>query len=149
MRTRGIGDLLTPVSSMPDCALVIARRGEGVSTPAAYARLDELYAGFQEGTVRPNAGLSELLSALEKKELSAVCSHIYNLFEPVVAEQRPDVAFLCETMMAGGAVTAHMSGSGPSVFGVFENESAATTVCERLRNEGAEAFVCHPMRDNF
>ena len=145
MRTQGIGDVLTPVPSMPFCHLVIARRGEGVSTPWAYGKLDEIYADFSGEKPRPDASLSKLLKALAEGELSTVCDAVYNIFEPVVAALQGDVDYLREIMLQYGASVARMSGSGPSVFGVFLSEEAAEAACRALRSEGAVAYVCHPM----
>lgn len=149
MRTQGIGDVLISVTSMPNCFIVIARRGEGVSTPWAYGKLDELYDGFYCGMRRPDSGLPQLLQALEQRSLEGVCAKIYNIFEPVVEQLQGDVAILREEMLRHGALTARMSGSGPSVFGVFETESYAYKACQALTEMGAEAFVCTPFSQKF
>lgn len=149
MRTQGIGDRLTPVPTMPDCHIVIARRGEGVSTPWAYGRLDEIYNDFAKDSARPDSGLSSLLDALQSGSYEGVCATTYNIFEPIVAECRPDVSALCAMMTENGATVARMSGSGPSVFGLFAKETDAQNVCEILKKAGAEAFVCAPMKEEF
>ena len=149
MRTQGIGDLLTPVPSMPDCYLVIARRGEGVSTPWAYGKLDGIYANFADRTVCPASGLETLLGSLESGSLEEVCASVYNIFEDVVAAEKQDVTLLREEMLRHGALTAHMSGSGPSVFGIFATEQEASEARDSLLNLGADAFVCTPFAQNF
>ena len=145
MRTRGIGDGLTPVPSMTRGHLVIARRVEGVSTPWAYGKLDALYGNFSADHVRPESGLDALLSALETGDLSALCASSYNIFEPVVAALQSDVSLLRSEMLRHGAALARMSGSGPSVFGVFLSREAADAACLALRNMGSVAYVCEPM----
>ena len=149
MRTQGIGDLLTPVPSMPDCYIVISRRGEGVSTPWAYGKLDELYDNFHGDATRPEANLDRLLSGLDRGDLSEICNTVYNIFEPVVSQLQSDVSVLREEMTRRGALTSRMSGSGPSVFGIFKNEASAESACEALREMGAVAFVCRPFSENF
>ena len=146
VRTQGIGEVLTVLPPMPDCYVVVARRGEGVSTPWGYAKLDEIYGDFAPSIARPDAHLDCLLKALEAGELQGVCDHVYNIFELIVAECRPDVTMLCAMMRESGAMLARMSGSGPSVFGIFDREDAAKVACERLLQAGAEAFVCRPVR---
>ncbi len=148
-RTQGVGEMMTSVVPMPDCSIVVAKRGEGVSTPAAFARLDERYAFFTEDREPWDSRLSDLLPALEQGDLEGVCRAVTNIFEPVVIEMRPDVALLRETMLEHGALTARMSGSGPSVFGIFREEGAAEAACSALREMGADAHVCRPMRENF
>ena len=149
MRTQGIGDLLNPVPSMPDCYIVISRKGEGVSTPWAYGKLDELYENFHGDATRPEANLDRLLSGLDQGDLKGICNTVYNIFEPVVSQLQSDVSVLRDEMMKRGALTARMSGSGPSVFGIFEDEAFAKSACEALREMGADAFVCRPFSENF
>ena len=149
MRTQGIGEVLSSVPSMPMCHIVIAKRGEGISTPWAYGRLDALYSSFAEGTERPCSCLHELLAALEQGDLSGVCAHIYNIFEPVAEECRPDVSLIRRIMVEQGAAVSRMSGSGPSVFGVFLQERDAQNACSVLREMGAEAHICHPVAEEF
>ena len=149
MRTRGIGDILTPVPSMPDCHLVIARRGEGVSTPWAYGKLDEIYADFADRSLCPDSGLKRLLGALEEGNLEGVCASVYNIFEDVVAKEKPDVTAIRREMLLRGALVSRMSGSGPCVFGIFDCEQAATSARDSLQSLGADAFVCAPFAQNF
>ena len=145
-RTQGIGEVLTALPPMPDCYVVVARRGEGVSTPWGYAKLDEKYGDFAPAISRPDAHLTCLLEALENGDLKGICNHVYNIFEPIVAECRPDVSALCAMMRESGAMLARMSGSGPSVFGIFDRGNDAENACERLLQAGAEAFVCRPVK---
>lgn len=149
MRTQGIGEVLTPVPSMPDCHLVIAKRGEGVSTPWAYGKLDALYSNFDPTVTCPDAQLPRLLSALEAQDLEEICAASYNIFEPVVSELQGDVSLIREEMLKNGAVLSRMSGSGPSVFGVFLTEEQAEKACASLRKMGADAYVCRPFSQNF
>ncbi len=149
MRTQGIGDVLTPCTPMPACSVVIARRGEGVSTPWAYGRLDELYGAFADPNILPDAGLDRLLAALEKGELSAVAGSIYNIFEAPVAAVQQDVGALIGLMKESGAVASHMSGSGPSVFGIFADRETAVKACRKLLQMGADAHVCAPIATEF
>lgn len=149
MRTQGIGEVLTPVPSMPDCHLVIAKRGEGVSTPWAYGKLDELYSDFDAASFRPDAQLPRLLSALKAQKLEDVCATSYNIFESVVSELQRDVSLIREEMLAKGALLSRMSGSGPSVFGVFASGEQAENACAALREMGADAHVCRPFSQNF
>jgi 4-diphosphocytidyl-2-C-methyl-D-erythritol kinase len=134
---------------MPDCHLVIARRGEGVSTPWAYGKLDEIYADFADRSRCPDSGLDRLLDALEKGSLADTCASVYNIFEDVVAREKPDVTAIREEMLRCGALASRMSGSGPCVFGIFDSEGAATSARDSLQSLGADAFVCAPFAQNF
>lgn len=139
----GIGDRLEPIDSMPICPMVVACQGEGVSTPAAYGKLDALHGFFVEPT--PSDPRAErILSALRTGTIADACVDFYNMFEEVVPTEQPYVNRIKQIMTEGGAIRAMMSGSGPSVFGVFSTVEDATRVCEALRQSGAAAFVCEP-----
>ncbi|MBO5510799.1 MAG: 4-(cytidine 5'-diphospho)-2-C-methyl-D-erythritol kinase [Clostridia bacterium] len=146
--TEGIGEALTPITPMPACGLVVACGGEGVSTPAAYKALDTLYGSFDPAAYTPRAReLTALKSALWQGNLTALCGSMFNLFESVVLPDRPVARQIKETLLSAGAVTAMMSGSGPSVFGVFpKGDGSAEKAREALEALGIPAWVCEPIR---
>ena len=142
-RVSGIGEKIEEIPSMPRAILVVACKGEGVSTPWAYGELDRKYDFFQER--QPADDRPENLATLWKNgDLSASVKHFYNLFEQVVPTVQKDVDVVKSTMYRQGAVFSMMSGSGPSVFGIFEAMEEAERACTALREMGAVAFVCHP-----
>ena len=145
MLATGIGEALERISDMPSCTLVIAIGEGGISTPKAYAALDEKY-GFFEASNQQNANVSELVDLWQNNALSASCSCFYNIFESVIPKENNDVEAIKRILRKSGAVQAMMSGSGPSVFGVFELQSEAEQACFVLQEEGYKAFVCHPAR---
>ena len=147
MITEGIGEILTPITPMPACDLVVACGGEGVSTPAAYKALDTLYGDFAPAAYTPRSReLSALKSALWQGDLTALCGSVFNLFESVVLPDRPVARQIKETLLASGAITAMMSGSGPSVFGVFpKGDGAAQRARDALTALGIPAWVCEPV----
>ena len=143
MLAEGVGEILKRISNMPNCTLVIAIGEEGISTPCAYAALDEKY-GFFEYPLEQNADVNELISHWQNDELWASCSCFYNIFEDVVPEENRDVDAIKRILRENGAMRAMMSGSGPSVFGVFEAQIDAEQACTALQERGYKAFVCHP-----
>ena len=139
----GIGERMTPMPPMPSCPMVVACMGEGVSTPWAYGELDRRYAEFtppRAVSSRANA----LLDALKEGNVEGILENGFNLFAPVVEEMRPAVLACKSRMYEHGARFAMMSGSGPSVFGVFSTVEEADAACRALTAAGASAFVCHP-----
>lgn len=142
MRTAGTGDLLTPVPGLPrGCTVVVAKSGEGVSTPWGYGRLDELYSDFAGRQETVAARVGAMRAALESGELDRIAAACCNIFEEAVIPVRPAVGMLKEQMLKGGAKAAMMSGSGPAVFGLFDCPDAAQDVAQRLAAAGAQAFV--------
>lgn len=143
MTARGIGEVLTYAPTLPSSAhLVIACHGEGVSTPWAYRKLDELGTPDADTTERAYA---DFLAALEHGDLAAPAVHSHNCFERAVLPEREAVGMLMETMTACGAVFARMSGSGPSVVGYFDGECAAQHCARQLTQRGIRAYCCQPI----
>ncbi|MGM9681635.1 MAG: 4-(cytidine 5'-diphospho)-2-C-methyl-D-erythritol kinase [Eubacteriales bacterium] len=137
-RAGGIGEILTPVTPLsPEYTIVVAKGGEGVSTKEAYEALD---ADCGRLSAAPMA------DALNREDVGEVCDRLYNAFEKVVPKVRPMVGFAKNAMLHGGAMGALMSGSGPSVFGIFYDLDRAEAVCEYLKSQGYAAFVCAPVR---
>lgn len=137
-RAEGIGEILTPLPALsPEYTIVIAKGGEGVSTKAAYEALDASPSRIS-GT--------DMADALIRGDVGEVCDRLYNAFERIVPAQRPMVGFAKNAMLHGGAMAALMSGSGPSVFGIFSDLDRAEATCEYLKTQGYEAFVTAPVR---
>lgn len=144
--TEGVGEILTPCAPLPPCRLVIACAGEGVSTPAAYKKLDELYGNFGSSVYTPeSATLAAQLDALRNGDLHGAGKYAYNIFESAVLPTHSMAGHIKSALLDAGAVFAMMSGSGPSVFGVFDDEIAAQAAAERLTREAIPAWVCEPM----
>jgi 4-diphosphocytidyl-2-C-methyl-D-erythritol kinase len=123
--------------------MVVACMGEGVSTPWAYGKLDEMNADFsvqKEEDPRLTQLVTDLKNSVTPPDLNA----FYNIFEEVVPAEKPAVTALKESMLANGALRAMMSGSGPSVFGIFASVQEAEQACSAARELGADAFVCYP-----
>ncbi len=139
----GIGECLADIPSMPRCPIVVACQGEGVSTPIAYGKLDALHENFIHSA--PNDPRAEqIVEFLKNNEIEQACADFYNIFEEVVPLEQPYVNSIKQTMTEHGAIRSMMSGSGPSVFGVFRSVENASAACDALRAMGAAAFVCEP-----
>ena len=123
----GIGDLLTPLDHIPDCSIVIAKPDVRVSTKFVYTHLS-----LDDQTRHPE--IDAQIEAIRQKDLKRMCALCGNVLEDVTVPAHPQIAALKEEMRKGGALTAMMSGSGPSVFGIFEDLGSAERVCARLRD---------------
>ncbi len=146
--TEGVGEELTALSPLPDCDILLACAGEGVSTPAAYRALDEMYGGFAPDAYAPRtADRDAQLAALAGGDLDGACAHAFNIFESVILPAHPTARMIKDTMQACGARLSMMSGSGPSVFGIFAaGASAITAARDALQSAGIPAWVCKPIR---
>ncbi len=141
----GKGDLLHPFPSMPDCTVVVACGGEGVSTPEAYGMLDRLYGGFAVGCGYVPRDMSALRESAERGDVISLAKSMYNIFEEPVLSVRPVAAGLRSILLENGAIGAMMSGSGPSVFGIFTDEKSALRAAEAIKQTGVTPHVCKPI----
>ena len=134
---RGLGEELSYVKNLSECYILIAKdRKESVSTKEAYHMIDAL-----DYTAVSVDGMAE---ALTGGDLMAVSGAMLNRFEDVIIPLRPAVEKIKETMRECGAIAAMMSGSGPSVFGIFTKEENAQKAKEALRAENCFVFITRP-----
>ena len=139
---RGIGEKMTAIQNNLDCYAVVVKGKEGVSTPRAFAALDEKYGDFAGFEQKAEKELILLEKALKNADASAVSAVIFNRFEETVAQGVPDVERIKQELLHLGAFAAQMSGSGPSVFGLFANERDAQLAAAQMREGARQAFVC-------
>lgn len=138
------GELLHDFPKMPECFIVVGCGNEGVSTPWAYSTLDEKYCDFVKGKYT-SRDISPLDLALRSGDVTKMCHCLYNIFEGAIEPHRPQVSRIKEVMRECGAIGAMMSGSGPSVFGVFNDEISATKAVKQLCAEGVDSFLSTPI----
>lgn len=144
----GIGEKLEKLTACPSCHIVCAKMGEGVPTPQAYAALDQKFDNFRDYKPQ-HQKLSHMKSAMKRGELPTFRDAVFNIFESVVEPERPAVTVLKQVLLSHGASVAMMSGSGPSVFGIFEDLSAADAANRHLLTLGAISRVCRPTQSNI
>ena len=133
----GIGEKITELPAPEPFHLAVAIGSSSVSTPAAFRALDDkLNRNYEEHVgVTPVPGLF--------RDGMACSMHLYNLFEEVILPRDPHAGRVRALMTAYGAIGAMMSGSGPSVFGIFRTEAEAESAVTRLKDHGYRAYVCH------
>lgn len=139
----GIGEILTPLPPMPDCFIAVARGGEGVSTPVAYGLVDEQW---NRNFTKSDGDFEKISSALDGGDLQGIADSMYNIFEDVILPRHEIASYLRRVMADHRAIGAMMSGSGPSVFGIFTDKDNAEKSAEAA-GKIARAFVCKPVGD--
>ena len=140
--TKGIGDVFEPCPSLPQSFIVIAKNGEGVSTPYAYGEIDKSRESKQYNYKSSN----KIVESLKTASLEEITQNCYNVFETVVCPIRPMVDEQKKIMYNYNALFSMMSGSGPSVFGIFKNKDDAEKAVEALKNIGSDAHLCLPIK---
>ncbi|MBQ3565830.1 MAG: 4-(cytidine 5'-diphospho)-2-C-methyl-D-erythritol kinase [Oscillospiraceae bacterium] len=130
---RGIGEKICAIRSLPPVNLVIAKGRAGISTPEAYGKIDTLVDPHHPDT-------KGLVKAIDEGKFLKKCDLCENMFE-LVTDTR-DVFDIKKYMLDYGAEAAVMSGSGSSVFGIFENEKKALKCVENLKKYFCYAEYC-------
>lgn len=133
MRARGIGEKLTRLPAMPKVPVLLCKPAEGVSTKEIYEALDPLLA---EGRAGIHPDVDKCISVFRRtgtaaglRELAEVCG---NILELVTAEKLPVIKEIEKQMLSEGALCTMMSGSGPTVFGLFADKATRDRAAERL-----------------
>ena len=143
---RGIGERMLPIKNRLPRYVVAAMAGEGVSTPAAFAALDAAFGDFALPAAEAAVRFPALQVAIEGGSTPLFSANVYNRFEDVIEPLRPAVAVLKQKLLAQGAYAARMSGSGPSVYGLFTSAEAAENAARVLEAEGIRAFSCEMLQ---
>lgn len=120
----GIGEIMTALPPIPDCSIVLAKPDRKVSTKEAYESLD------RESFSHPD--MDQVVSAIRQGKLKDLAKHVGNVFQEPVCRKYPEVAELITGFAQTKALCACMSGSGPTVYAVFQNREEAEKAAEKL-----------------
>jgi 4-diphosphocytidyl-2-C-methyl-D-erythritol kinase len=135
----GRGEKLEPLPALPECRVVVAKPAFSVSTPELFAEIDGV-------KLRRRPDTDGLVAALRSGDLSGVARRMYNVFEDVLPERRGAVILDIKSRLLDlGALGAVMSGTGSAVFGLFDDDAAATRAHETLRRDFRECYMCSPL----
>ena len=143
--SEGIGEILTALPPMPECAIVLIKPEESASTAHVYKAVDSL-GGYH------HPDIDGQIEALRAGDLRGLAERCENVLELVTGEDLPVIGRIEDFLIKQGALGACMSGSGPSVFGIFETREQAENARQAfLRTEsasGCRSFVCTPVSDS-
>ncbi|MDD6275406.1 MAG: 4-(cytidine 5'-diphospho)-2-C-methyl-D-erythritol kinase [Clostridia bacterium] len=134
---QNVGDVLSPLPDLADCYIVLAKPERGVSTKEAFAAFDK------NDRIR-HLDTCGMLYAASQGDFNGICKRAKNVFEQLI--EVPERVPIKATMNRYSAVTACMSGSGPTVYGIFDDESKAIACSQSLSEIVKEVFVTKPVR---
>lgn len=132
--SQNTGGVLSQLKPLKDCFIVLAKPDAGVSTAEAYAAADNTYL-YHPDSMR-------MLDACEKGDFEAICKYAGNVFEQII-EVAERVEFK-RIMRKHGAKLCQMSGSGPTVFGLFDEKSEAEACADEIQKICPNVFVAQP-----
>lgn len=134
----GRGERLTTLPPLPACTLVLCKPGFGLSTP-------ELFGRVRADTLTWHPDTDGMCRALTSGDLTGVAERVANVFERILRPEEGDIFSIREILLRHGALAAAMTGSGPTVFGIFDGEDRARTAVEALRTRYSQIFVVKPL----
>lgn len=125
----GIGEILSPLPPMPKCQILIAKPAVSVSTKAVYEAIDSK-------EIEEHPDIDGIIEGLNRQDLNKIASSMGNVLERVTMEMHPEIAQIKNCMLEHGALGAMMSGSGPTVFGIFRDRMTAQKAYEKVKEQG-------------
>lgn len=134
MLAEGIGEQLTALKPMPHCWVVLCKPPFAVFTKEVYTAIDAI-----ELKDRPDT--QGMLRAIEQGDFAGICHRLSNVMEDVIVDKRRQVGEIKAFLAENGADGTLMSGSGPTVFGLFADEGRAKTAAKMLSHRFADTFL--------
>lgn len=131
----GIGEKLSPLPPLPKCHIVLVKPSFSISTKWVYDNIDAC-----PDIVHPPT--DKLIEALEKGDLYEMCANMGNVLEDVSIAHYPVLSAVKDDLRELGAIGAQMSGSGPTVFGIFDDEEKAQNAKDILWKKYKTAYIC-------
>ena len=136
----GRGEVLTDLPPLPDCAIVLSKPDFDLPTPELFARVDGADLGERPDT-------AAMVDALSRGDLAAIAACLRNVFERVLLPgESSEVRHIREVMERCGALGAAMSGSGPTVFGLFADPAEAARAACMLKGKYPQTYLAAPLK---
>lgn len=138
----GIGEKLTRLPAAPDCHILIAKPPFSVSTKWVYGNL-------KANELEEHPDIDKLIEALTAKDLKGMTQYMGNVLETVTETEYPQITEIKRLMTEAGALRSLMSGSGPAVFGLFEDREVAEKAFKEIQDKqlAKQLYITHMMNN--
>ncbi|MBQ8316742.1 MAG: 4-(cytidine 5'-diphospho)-2-C-methyl-D-erythritol kinase [Lachnospiraceae bacterium] len=138
--SEGIGEVLTPIKGLPNCHVLVAKPPVNVSTK-------EIYTNLKANELKEHPDVDGMVEALEGGNLQGITERMSNVLETVTVNMHPEIEELKALMKEMGALNAIMSGSGPTVFGIFDDKDKVWDCAMVIgdRELAPEVFITRPV----
>lgn len=134
----GRGEVLTDLAPLPHCWFVICKPDFPISTPELFSCVNVKKIAYRPDT-------KGMIAALEEEDLRGVAQRMFNVFESVLPRKYEEVFAIKHRLLEMGAMNAAMSGSGPTVYGLFDDKSAAEKAYETLKADYEQCYLAEPV----
>ncbi len=132
------GQVLSDVPSLQRCCILVCKPEFPISTPELFRAIDRESVG-----IHPDS--DAMIAALRNGDWRRAAQLLGNVFQPIVAREHPEVGEIRRAMLHSGAENAAMTGSGPTVFGLFADEAQAEGCRTSLSRQYRQVYLCHPV----
>ncbi len=138
--SEGIGEILTEIPGLKECYVLVAKPPISVSTAFVYKNL-------KADEIKVHPDVDGMAQALKNNDLSEICKRMSNVLETVTACSHPEIIIIENVMKNNGAINSIMSGSGPTVFGIFDSKEQCEKTAKIIRDEklANEVYVTVPV----
>ena len=137
---QNVGEILSPLPALDDCYIVLAKPERGVSTKEAFE-------AFDKATNIRHLDTCGMLYAASQGDLYEICKRTKNVFEQLI--EVPERVPVKSTLNRHGALAACMSGSGPTVYGIFDDESKARSAAASLEKFVKHIYITKPVKSGL
>ena len=131
---RGRGEILSDLTPLPDCGIVICKPDFSISTPELYRKIDSV-------TIKCRPDTPGIIAALDAGDLAGLARRMYNVFEDVPDRRRKSIAAIRSEMLDKGAMGAIMTGSGSAVFGILPSRGQAAAALAGMKKLPGSSFI--------
>ena len=140
--SEGIGEILTPLPSIPNCHILIAKPPISVSTKFVYENL-------KANELEKHPDIDGMVESIKEGSLQGITDRMENVLETVTIPAYPVIEEIKDCMKENGAINSLMSGSGPTVFGIFDSKELAERAREVIRNKdlAQQVYVVRPFKE--
>lgn len=138
--SEGIGEILTPLKAMIKCPIIIAKPAVSVSTKFVYENL-------HANELKYHPDIDMMVTHIGNGDLQGICDCMGNVLETVTCKHYPIVEDIKQLLKDNGALNSLMSGSGPTVFAIFDSDMTAEKAYKALKKSGLakNTFLTYPM----
>ena len=138
----GLGEKLTPLKAMPESYILLAKPDMDISTKDVYEGIDT-----EEIIERPD--IDAMIKAINEGSLPKIGENLSNVLEYVTIKKCPLIRDIKAKLLEYGALGSVMSGSGPTVFGLFDDQACAYNAYDHIKHMVNEIFVVKPLTNNW
>lgn len=138
----GLGEKLTALQGIPDCLILLAKPPVSISTK-------EVYEGLKLEEIKQRPDIKDMIRCINANDLEGIAANMCNVLETVTIKKCPQIQEIKEKLVEYGALGSMMSGSGPTVFGIFKDNASAYNAYDHIKDMVSDIFVVRTLNQTW